>query len=150
MAIEHLATAITESLLNLVYPAVFSAPHTNRSAVIACVANEYHQIGGKIVADLFELNGWHGYFLGANMPLEDLMQMIADHKPELVGLSLSVYLNMPNLLKVLDAVTSAYPELRVLVGGQAFRWGGSEALGAYANSIYVSSLSDLEALLQET
>jgi methanogenic corrinoid protein MtbC1 len=149
VAVEHLATAITESLLSLVYPAVFSAPHKSRSAVIACVANEYHQIGGKMVADICELNGWHGYFLGANMPLEDLMRMVADKKPELVGLSLSVYYNMPSLLKVLDAVTSAYPELRVLVGGQAFRWGGSEAVVAYPNTVYVASLSELESLLGE-
>jgi hypothetical protein len=27
------------------------------------VANEYHQIGGKMVADIFELNGWRGYFV---------------------------------------------------------------------------------------
>ncbi|MBC8870474.1 MAG: cobalamin B12-binding domain-containing protein [Planctomycetes bacterium] len=149
VAVEHLATAITESLLSLVYPAVFSAPHTNRSGVIACVANEYHQIGAKMVADLFELNGWHGYFLGANMPLGDLIRMIADKKPEMVGLSLAVYSNMPSLLKVLDAVTSASPEQRILVGGQAFRWGGSGALGEYSNTVYVSSLSELEALLRE-
>jgi methanogenic corrinoid protein MtbC1 len=148
VAVEHLATSITESLLSLVYPSVFSAPHTNRSAVIACVANEYHQIGGKMVADLFELNGWHGYFLGANMPQEDLMRMIDNTKPELVGLSLAVYSNLPSLLKVMDAVTSACPQLRVLVGGQAFRWGGCEAVGAYPNTVYVSSLSELETLMQ--
>jgi methanogenic corrinoid protein MtbC1 len=149
VAVEHLATAITESLLSLVYPAVFSAPHTNRSAVIACVANEYHQIGGKMVADLFELNGWHGYFLGANMPLEDLMRMIDDKQPELIGLSLAVYSNLPSLLQVLDAVTATYPDLRVLVGGQAFRWGGCDVVGAYPNTVHVSSLSELEALLLE-
>jgi hypothetical protein len=75
--------------------------------------------------------------------------MIADKKPELVGLSLAVYSNLPSLLRVLDAVTSAYPESRVLVGGQAFRWGGCEAIGAYPNTLYVSSLSELEALLRE-
>jgi hypothetical protein len=83
------------------------------------------------------------------MPLEDLMQMIADKQPELVGLSLSVYSNMPSLLKVLDAVTSAHPQLRVLVGGQAFRWGGREVVDAYSNTVYVSSLSQMEALLRE-
>jgi methanogenic corrinoid protein MtbC1 len=128
---------------------VASATHTNRSAVIACVANEYHQIGGKMVADLFELNGWHGYFLGANMPQEDLVRLIENKKPELVGLSLAVYSNLPSLLKVMDAVTSAFPQLRILVGGQAFRWGGREAVSAYRNAVYVSSLPELEALLRE-
>jgi methanogenic corrinoid protein MtbC1 len=149
VAVEHLATAITEGLLSLVYPKVFSAPHTNRSAVIACVANEFHQIGGKMVADVFELNGWHGYFLGANMPLDDLMRMIDDKQPELVGLSLAVFSNLPSLLKVLDAVTAAYPEQRVVVGGQAFRWGGSDVVGEYPNTAHLSSLSELESVLRE-
>ena len=53
VATEHLATAITESLLNLVYPWLFSQPHLGRSAVVTCAANEYHQIGGKMVAGFF-------------------------------------------------------------------------------------------------
>jgi methanogenic corrinoid protein MtbC1 len=52
VAVEHMASAITESLLTLVYPAIFSAEHSDKSVVISCVANEYHQIGGKMVADL--------------------------------------------------------------------------------------------------
>jgi methanogenic corrinoid protein MtbC1 len=44
VATEHLATAITESLLNLAYPRLFAQPRIGRSAIVACVANEYHQI----------------------------------------------------------------------------------------------------------
>ena len=69
---EHLATAISESLLNLTYPRLFAQPRNGKSAVVTCVSNEYHQIGGKMVADIFELNGWRGHFLGANMPEADL------------------------------------------------------------------------------
>ena len=68
VATEHLATAISESLLNLTYPRLFAQPRNGKSAVVTCVSNEYHQIGGKMVADIFELNGWRGHFLGANMP----------------------------------------------------------------------------------
>jgi len=149
VAVEHLATAITESLLSVVYPFVFSALHVNRSAVIACVANEYHQLGGKMVADFCGLNGWNGYFLGANMPQEGLVRIIAEKKPEWVGLSLAVYSNLPSLLKLLDAVTSTSKDLRILIGGQAFRWGGCEVVGAYPNTVLVNSLSELEALLRE-
>jgi methanogenic corrinoid protein MtbC1 len=58
VATEHLATAISESLLNLAYPRLFAAPRVARSVVVTCVANEHHPIGGKMVADLFELRGW--------------------------------------------------------------------------------------------
>jgi methanogenic corrinoid protein MtbC1 len=147
VAVEHMASAITESLLTLVYPAIFSAEHSDKSVVISCVANEYHQIGGKMVADFFELHGWHGYFLGANTPESDLLQMLDDRQPQLIGLSLSIYFNLPNLVKTIQAITGRRPESQIIVGGQAFRHGGADTFSQYANVRYVPSLGDLEAIL---
>lgn len=62
VAKEHLATAITESMLTLVYPTLFRQPRCGRKAVVACVANEYHQLGAKMVADIIETKGWDGFF----------------------------------------------------------------------------------------
>ena len=45
VATEHLATAISEGLLNLTYPRLFAQPRNGKSAVITCVPNEYHLIG---------------------------------------------------------------------------------------------------------
>jgi methanogenic corrinoid protein MtbC1 len=144
VAVEHLATSITESLLSLVYPRIFGAAHSGRKAVIACVANEYHQIGGKMVADIFELHGWDGYFLGANTPPEGLLRLIDDKKPDLVGLSLAISSNLENLCHVVEMVRATFHELPILVGGQAFRWGGTETVSRYAGVTYSSSLGDLE------
>ncbi len=144
VAVEHLATAITERMLPLVQAQVFSGPTRDRSIIIACVADEYHQLGGRMIADFCELRGWRGYFLGADTPLPDLLRMIAERRPTLLGLSLSIYFNLPALLKALDAVSSAHPDLPVLVGGQAFRWGGLPALQAYSNVFYIASLDELE------
>ena len=146
VAVEHIATAITESLLPLVYPMIFSAEHFDNSVVISCATNEFHQIGGKMVADFFELHGWHGYFLGANTPERDLLQMIDEKQPQLVGLSLSVYFNLPNLVKTTENLMRRWPELQIIVGGQAFRY-GADMLSQYANVRYIPSLGDLEATL---
>ena len=81
-------------------------------------------------------------FWGRSLP--DLLQLIAERRPTLLGLSLSIYFNLPALLKALDAVSSAHPDLPVLVGGQAFRWGGLPALQAYSNVFYIASLDELE------
>ncbi len=149
VAVEHMASAITESLLALVYPALFSAEHSDKSAVIACVANERHQIGAKIVADFFELAGWHGYFLGANIPDRDLFQTIDDKRPQVIGLSLSTYFNFPNLVKTIEDLTGRYPESQIMVGGQGMRYGGAEMLSQYSKVRYIPSLSDLQAVLTE-
>lgn len=142
VATEHLVTALTESLLNQVYPHVFSQPRIGKSVVIACVANEMHALGAKMVADLFELHGWDSLFLGANVPIPDLLALIDEAKPDAIGLSLSLYANIVSLQKTLESVTQTF-SMPVLMGGQAFCWGGSEILNQYHNTHFMPSSQDL-------
>ncbi len=148
VAVEHLATTITEGLLTLVYPRIFAAEHIGRKAVVSCVANEYHQIGGKMAADVCELNGWDGYFLGANTPTEDLVRFIDQKRPDLLGLSLALDLNFDNLRRVVERVRGAFRNLPIVVGGQAFRRGGSEVIAAYPGVSYIPTLTEFEAILK--
>jgi methanogenic corrinoid protein MtbC1 len=147
VAVEHLATAITERMLTLVQTQAFSGPPRDRTIIVACVADEYHQLGGRMIADFCELRGWRGYFLGANTPLPDLLKLIGKRRPNLLGLSLSIYFNLPALLQALDAVTGRYPDLPILVGGQAFSWGGLAAVQGYPNVSHIASLAELEERL---
>jgi methanogenic corrinoid protein MtbC1 len=149
VAVEHLATAITESLLTLVYPLIFSAEHIGKKAVVSCVASEYHQLGGKMAADIFELNGWDSYFLGANTPPEELLKLIQQKKPDLLGLSLSIYFNVENLYRVLEMVRGSFRDLPVLVGGQAFRWGGRERVEKYPGVAVIPTLTELESFIRD-
>ncbi len=148
VATEHLATAITDSLLTLAYPRLFSQPHNGRSAVVTCVANEYHQIGGKMVADLFDLNGWRGYFLGANMPMQDLLDLIRAKRPDAVAMSLTVYFSLDALVESVHAVRQEFPTTPILVGGQAFLWGGRERVEGIAGVHYLGSLTELETWMK--
>ena len=148
VANEHLATSITESLLNLVYPAVFDTERIGKKAVISCSANEFHQVGGKMVADILELNGWDGHFLGANTPTDDMSQFIAEAKPDLVGLSLSILSNMDHLKRAIEMVRSDFPNTDLLIGGQAFRWGGVDIIKGYTGTEYIPGLDELEKMIK--
>ena len=148
VANEHLATSITESLLNLVYPALFAADRSGKKAVISCSANEFHQVGGKMVADIFELNGWDGHFLGANLPYEDLTRFIQEVQPDVVGLSLSILANQDHLKRGIEVVRTDFPKVDLLIGGQAFRWGRIDAIQRYPGTEYIPSLDELEKLIK--
>ena len=147
VAVEHMASAITESLMALVYPAIFTVESSEKSAVISCVANEYHQIGGKMVAAVFQRHGWHAYFLGTNTSLGDMLELIEEKRPQLVALSLSISYNLPNMARMIKAVADRWPGMPILVGGQAFQHSGLDILAEFASVRYVSSLDELENLL---
>jgi len=149
VATEHMATAITESLLNLAYPRLFASERRGKSAIVACVPNEYHQIGGKMVADLFELNGWRGYFLGANTPVRDVQALIAEKQPDVVALSAAVAFGLDALISAAAEIRAAFPDLPILVGGQAFRWGGREQVARLPGVRCLMSLGELDAWIKE-
>lgn len=148
VAREHLATSVTEFLLTIVYPKIFAAEHCGRAAVVACIADEYHQLGARMVADILEINGWDGYFLGAGTPVAELLALIEEKRPDLLALSLSVHLNLPALLGSVAAVRRSFPDLPIVVGGQAFRWGGRDSLAAFPGVVCLDSIHQLEEMIR--
>ncbi|SIQ94442.1 Methanogenic corrinoid protein MtbC1 [Alkalispirochaeta americana] len=147
VAVEHIATAITENLLSLVYPRIFGADHCGCKAVISCIAHEYHQLGGKMVADIFELHGWDGYFLGANTPLDQLCSIVEEKDPDILALSVSVASHLAVLGGMISHLRERYPSLPVLLGGRAFQNGGGESLPDVPGVFYVESLEKLEEMI---
>lgn len=144
---EHLATTITENMLSITYPHLFTGVQSEKKAIISCTANEYHQLGGKMVADIIEMHGWDAHFLGANTPVKELLKFIDEIQPDFIGLSLAVYFNLPALKVTLEAIHTHFQNLDILVGGHAFVWGGTGVLKDYPGTSYLESLDQLEANL---
>jgi methanogenic corrinoid protein MtbC1 len=141
---EQLATSITEGLLTLIYPKLFASPRSGKRAVISCSANEYHQIGGKMVADLLELNGWDCAFHGAGTAPDVVLESIQETKPDAAGLSLGILSHLDGLTQMIERMKTDFPQLDLLVGGQAFAWGGVDVISRYRGVEYISGLDDLE------
>ena len=57
VAAEHMASSITEGLMNRVAMDMEPAPAVDKSVVVGSVEGELHQIGAKMVADVFEFHG---------------------------------------------------------------------------------------------
>jgi methanogenic corrinoid protein MtbC1 len=149
VATEHIATALTENLMTRLQPQLFTIERTGKKAVIACVANEYHQVGAKMIADIFEMYGWDGYFVGANTPVPDLIRFLETQQPDLVGLSLSIYFNMNELKNTVAQIRQQIPQIPILVGGQAFRWGGAEIIQQFDKVEYLSGIATLEKYINQ-
>ena len=97
-----------------------------------------------MVADIFELHGWDAHFLGVNTLVKEFLKCIDEIQPDVIGLSLAVYSNIPALQATLEAIHSNFKGIDILVGGHAFAWGGVGVLKKYPGSNYFESLAQLE------
>jgi len=74
-----------------------------------------------MAADVIELAGYETIYLGADVPIDDLLQAVAARSPDLVGLSAT----MPGSIEALDRAVAeiqrANPGLIVFFGGQGVR-----------------------------
>lgn len=149
IATEHMASAIVEALMNQLFLEIISNKKINKTAIATCTENEFHQIGIKMVADVFEMHNWNVHFLGANTPLNDLITFTKSINPDIIAVSVSIYFNLPQLDSLLKSLAKEMPGLHILAGGQAFRHGGREILQKYNNVIYLADLVNLESLIRD-
>ena len=144
VAVEHMATAITETLMSILYAEIEFPKETGLKVLISSSENEYHQIGVRMISDFFELNGWESFFLGANTPVHELIKMADQIRPHVIGLSLSVYFHLPQLNNMIQTIRNDCPTLPIIIGGQAFKHGnGHNFVQKYRYANYIESLEQL-------
>lgn len=148
IADEHIGTEITKSLINKYASKIHSDKKLDKTALIACVDKEFHEIGAKMAADVFELNGWRTYFLGANTPTREIIKFIEVKKPDIVGLSFNFYMNVMRLLEVIDHIKKHFPQQQIIVGGQGVSRGDENPLDKYPNVKYFPTVKELDEFLK--
>jgi methanogenic corrinoid protein MtbC1 len=122
VAQEHLATAITQFTMSQLYPRIFATERRGRRMLAACVGDELHELGIRMVADFFEMDGWDTYYLGANTPISAIVSAVAAHKPDLLALSVTMAFHLSKAVELIEQIRSSehHARLPVLVGGYPF------------------------------
>lgn len=147
VAAEHMATAITEGILNSFYSDIIPDKYNGKRVVLACVENEEHQVGLKMVADVFEMNQWESFFLGAGGTSSELINYIKEVQPHIIAISLSVYFNFVRLKQMLNVLKIEFPQIRIIVGGQALAHISAHDFAEWKDITYLTNLTQLETFL---
>ncbi len=122
VADEHMATAITQSVMAEVYQRIPWSEEGKGNVVLAGVEGELHQIGPHLVADALDLRGWNVRFLGSNLPQRDVLMMVEEHEAGILGISATVLFNAGRVVDMVEEARDRFGEdLRIVVGGAAFR-----------------------------
>ncbi len=119
VAQEHLVTAATQVAMAQLYPRVFATERNGHSAVVVSVGGELHELGGRMVADIFELRGWTTHFTGADTPTRALIELVERTGAELVAISATIGAHVPTVAATIAALRRL-GDLTILVGGRPF------------------------------
>ena len=123
VAHEHYASSVTQLVMAQLYS--FICLNTNIKSkgmiVAVCASGELHEIGIRMVADFFEMEGWKTHLLGANMPVNDLVETLLAQKPDLLAISASMSSNVLKTTRLIKAVRSSpAQDIKIIVGGYLF------------------------------
>ena len=122
VAEEHFCTAVTQMIMSDLFPQIISSLRIGRTLVAACVGSELHEIGIRMVADFFEMEGWDTFYLGSGITADRLIPAIENQKPDLVALSATMTYHLPRVNELVETIKSSFPlnTPLIMVGGLLF------------------------------
>ena len=120
-------------------------PKYEHKIVIATVAGDIHDIGKNLVALFLQTNGYEVIDLGVDVPEEQIIQAVEEHKPAVLALSALLTTTMGEMANVIEALEKnrLRRSLKVIVGGGPVTESFAEFIGADGYSPHAPSSVDL-------
>lgn len=119
-AAEHFCTATTQLVMSLLYPRIFTRRRRGRTFVGVAVQGNLHELGARMTCDLFEMAGWDTVHLGADLPAESIVEVVAERRPDVLGISATLVPQLGAVADLARRVRRSGAPVRILVGGHAF------------------------------
>lgn len=120
IAEEHFASHFfQEQLIGLM--AVAPQPYRSGLIVASCLPGEYHQLGILMVTVLLRMRGWNVLYLGPNLSLDGLAEVLIPLHPRIILFSATIpesatqAVQLPHLLSKFPA-----PAPQIILGGKGF------------------------------
>lgn len=145
--IEHVKTSIIRTIIESAYPFVIELKKHVKplgiKVVLACPEREYHEVGLRMVADFFSLNGYEAIFVGTNTPREQVYYAIASNSPKYAAISVTDYYLLFEAQRMINRIKEMTGgKVTVMVGGNAFR-SNSISVAKIGGDIYLNSYEDI-------
>lgn len=119
---EHFCTAATQSFISRLYSRWLIHTGQDKRLVATCVGSEQHEIGLRMLTDVFEMEGWDTHYLGANVPNASVVEAIERHQGDVVAISVTMTYHL-HLAKELIHLIRDHPataHVKIMVGGYPF------------------------------
>ena len=102
------------------------------SMVLGTVKGDIHDIGKNLVSMMMEGAGFEVVDIGINNPVENYLEALEEHKPDILGMSALLTTTMPYMKVVIDTMVEQgkRDDYIVLVGGAPLNEEFGKAIGA--------------------
>jgi methanogenic corrinoid protein MtbC1 len=123
---EHVRSEITRTVIECCYPHVLKAARAGGQdgragkVMIVLPAEEYHELGARMGADFFLINGFDALFVGSNTPREEVISGIAHFKPDFIDIHVVNYYNLFKAKALIQQIRDLDPRVKILASGYAF------------------------------
>ncbi|GIP38077.1 hypothetical protein J31TS4_13570 [Paenibacillus sp. J31TS4] len=122
VAQEHYCSAATQLIMSQLFPYIFSGVRSGYRLVATCIGEELHEIGLRMLADYFEMDGWDTYYLGANVPTRSIVAEVKKREANVLAISATMTYHVHQVKELIASIreTDELGSLTVLVGGLPF------------------------------
>ena len=131
---EMLVSSVTmKKGLDLLEPLLKSGGAQPRGTVIMCtVKGDVHDIGKNLVVMMLEGAGFEVINLGVDQGMEELIEKVKEHKPDILGLSALLTTAMPEMQRVIESLEASglRGQVKVMVGGAPVSAAFARKIGA--------------------
>lgn len=126
VAQEHYITGATQLFIALLYDQLMNESRKKKrkglSLVAAAVSDELHEVGIRMVADFFEMDGWDTTYIGANTPANSIVAMAKERHADAIAISSTMSFHVPRVHELIRAIRAdpATAGARIVIGGYPF------------------------------
>ncbi len=119
---EHYITGMTQNIMMQLWPRIFAGEKSGLSLLACTIGNELHEMGVRILCDLMEIKGWNSIYLGAAVPVDNIISALKKHKPDLVALSVTMPFYLEQCEEAVKKINASeeLKDIKIAVGGRAF------------------------------
>ena len=127
-----LAARATKEAMKRLEPRLAAAGiNPKHTAIIGTVQGDLHDIGKNLVAVMWRGANFRVVDLGTNVPPVRFVVAIAEHRPQLVGVSALLTTTMPAMIETLRVIRgSGGPPVKLMVGGAPITAQFADEIGA--------------------
>jgi methanogenic corrinoid protein MtbC1 len=119
---EHLATRINRTIVDQLQNKLPRRQARNKKIVVCCAPEELQELGGQIIADLFDSDGWEVRFLGGSLTNDDILTFVHEYAPDILLIYGTSPKQAPSVRQLIDRVkdVNAHPNMQIMASGGLF------------------------------